>query len=79
MTKRKDAIEISQNQIKSKKELTSGEQLQADSIYEKLGRIDLDVVEKELKELVVQIEATNTRLEKSKAVTHDTLKLVVSL
>jgi hypothetical protein len=79
MTKRKDATKISQNQVESKKDLTSGEGLQAHSIYEKLSRVDLDVVEKELRELVLQIEATNIKLEKSKAVTHETLKLVVSL
>jgi hypothetical protein len=80
MAKRKSIGKTVQSQTESEgKSLVSGKELQVYSISEKLGEIDLDVVERELRQLVLEIEATNTKLEKSKAVTHETLKLVVSL
>jgi hypothetical protein len=86
MAKQKQADKAYQDQVEPKKveprkkRSISGKGRQTRSVYEQmLDEIDPDVVEKELRELVIEIEATNTKLEKSRAVTHETLKLVVSL
>jgi hypothetical protein len=81
MLKQKQTGKARQDPAKTRKTgLVSGEEAQTLSIYEqRLNEIDPDVVEKELRELVLEIEATNAKLKKLKAITHETLKLVVSL
>jgi hypothetical protein len=65
--------------MNNKSQKDFNEELQTDSIHEKLNKIDLDLMEKELKELVVQIEATNAKIKKTRVVTHETLRLVINL
>jgi anti-sigma regulatory factor (Ser/Thr protein kinase) len=49
------------------------------TITEQLKALDPNVVEQELKELCSQIDATNGRLDRTKHITSETLRLTINL
>jgi hypothetical protein len=79
MTERKQKRKVNQENTKVTKASPGSDEAEISKLYDKLNAIDPQIIEKELRALADEIEATNTRLAKAKCITHETLKLVVGV